>query len=504
MIEADDPQTSQVLGLPDLFDASPMAFWLEDYSALYDFCESLRAAGVRDLAAWLRQNPGQLTHCASLIRILRVNRQALALYEAPSQDALMANLPAVFRDDMLAGFAAEINELWLGKRGFSSLTANYSLSGKRLDLSLKAVVLADARRPWDRVLVSMENVTELQNVRRQAQDSARDAREFFEQAPVSLWVEDFSTIKALFDELRVRGVSDFRTFLDVHPEFVERCLQEVRVLDVNGYTLKMFKAPSQAELLARLNEVFRDEARRSFAEQLIELWEGRTFHQKEVQNHTLQGDLLYIHLQLSIFEGCEHDWSMVLVSLTDITARKKAEAYLEYLGQHDVLTQLKNRTFFVDELGRLARRRVPLVAFISLDLNNLKFVNDQTGHAAGDDLLRRFGEVLNKAIDRPGQVARIGGDEFMVLLPGADEAAAQAALDNIRTLVDLNNQYYSGTRLSVSAGLAVCRDPGAMEQAMKEADRAMYQDKSAYYRAVGHDRRCPVCDVPVEGQDNAA
>ncbi|WP_298012946.1 sensor domain-containing diguanylate cyclase [uncultured Castellaniella sp.] len=479
--------------LPGLFEASPMAFWLEDYSELHALFGRLRGAGIQDIRPWLQQDRGRLAECAALMRILRVNRQTLQMYEADSQETLLAHLEDVLRGDMLDGFLEELDQLWRGKTDFHGLTVNYTLSGRRLDLSLKGVVLPQERLPWDRVLVSMEDVTELQNLKRQAQDSARDAREFFEQAPVSLWVEDFSAIKRLFGELRARGVSDFRTFLDVHEEFVDRCLQEIRVLDVNDYTLTMFKASTQADLLARLGDVLSDEARASFAEQLIDLWEGRLFHQKEVQNRTLQGDVLYIHLQLSVFEGCEDDWSKVLVSLTDITARKKAEAYLEYLGQHDVLTQLKNRSFFVDELGRLARKRTPMVAFIALDLNNLKRVNDESGHAAGDDLLRRFGEVLNKAVDKPGQAARIGGDEFMVLLPGMDEAAAQVVLDNIRALVELNNQYYSGVPLSVSAGLAVSRHHADLELTMKAADQAMYADKIAYYQT--HERRRPAADA---------
>lgn len=465
----------------DIFELSPMAAWLEDYSALYALFQQWRAQGVSNLRTWLQEAPRRLADCAAAIRVRRVNAQTLRLYEAHSAEDLLARLDSVFRDDMLEGFLEEMDQLWQGRRQFQGLTVNYALSGKRLDLSLKGVILADDQLPWDRVLVVMEDVTELQSLRRQAQDSARDAREFFEQAPVSLWVEDFSAIRSLFDELRARGVTDFRTFLDVHPDFIDRCLRELRVLDVNTHTLTMYKAASRAELLMHLGDILTDDTRATFAEQLIDLWDGRLFHQREVRNSTLKGDTLFAHLQLSVFKGCEHDWSQVLVSMTDITARKKAEAYLEYLGQHDVLTQLKNRSYFVDELARLARKRITPVAFIALDLNNLKLTNDVDGHGAGDDLLRRFGEVLGKAIDAPGVAARIGGDEFMVLLPGSEQAAAQAVLDDIKSLVDLNNQYYSGCTLSVSAGLAVNHDPADLEHTMQQADRAMYADKQAYY-----------------------
>ncbi|MHA3904988.1 sensor domain-containing diguanylate cyclase [Castellaniella sp. WN] len=473
--------------MPDFFEATPMALWLEDYSALHAQFIRWRAEGVTDLRSWLLQDRDRLRHCASLIRILRVNRQTLALFGARSEPELMSRLADVLRDDTFEGLAGELDQLWLGRGGFQSQTVNYSLPGRRLDLSLKGVVLADEHQPWDRVLVAMEDVTPLQEARRRAQDSARDAREFFQQAPVSLWVEDFSAIKRLFDELREQGISDFRTFLDVHPDFIDRCLQEIRVLDVNDYTLGLFKAESRDQLIERMSDVFREESRATFAEQLIDLWNGRFFHQREVQNHTLAGDLLHVHLQLSVFQGHEEDWSLVLVSLTDITARKKAEAYLEYLGKHDVLTQLKNRSYFVDELGRLQRKRVPLASFIALDLNNLKQANDEGGHAVGDDLLRRFGEVLNKAIDRPGQAARIGGDEFVVMLPGHDEVATRKVLDNIHSLIELNNQYYGGIPLSVSAGEATCRDSAALEQALRDADRALYEDKRRYYTT--HERR---------------
>ncbi|HEX7386327.1 MAG TPA: sensor domain-containing diguanylate cyclase [Castellaniella sp.] len=472
-------------GILDFFEVMPMPLWLEDYSELFLQFERWRKQGVSDLGEWLREDRSRVQHCARLMRVLRVNRRTLELYEADSQDHLMGQLPSVLRDDMLDGFAGELVQMWTGSRTFHSVAVNYTLSGRRLDLSLKGVMLADAERPWDRILVAMEDITELQDVRRQAQTSAGLAREFFEQAPVSLWVEDFSKIKRLLDDLRVQGIVDFRTFINVHGEFVDRCMDEIRVVDVNGYTLDLYKAQSRAELLSRLDEVFREEMRDTFAEQLIELWEGRLFHQKEVRNRTLQGDLLHIHLQLSVFKGHEDDWELVLLALTDITARKKAEAYLEYLGQHDVLTQLKNRSFFVDELGRLSHKRTPLVGFVALDLNDLKFVNDEQGHAAGDDLLRRFGEVLNKAVDRPATAARIGGDEFMVVLPGMDEAATTTVLNNIRSLVVLNNQYYSGPELSVSAGISVCRDSNALEKAMREADRAMYEDKRSYYEEHG-------------------
>ncbi|MFA7437911.1 diguanylate cyclase domain-containing protein [Castellaniella sp.] len=469
------------LELNHLFDVMPMSLWLEDYSALYVLFEQWRQDGVQDLAAWLAEDDSRLTACAASMRIVRVNRQTLALYGAQSSEELMARLGEVVRDDTMAGFAAELVQLWQGIGAFHSVSVNYTLDGGRLDISLKGVVLPDRERPWDQVLVMVEDVTELQDARRLAQANERFARELFSQAPVSLWVEDFSQIKVLLDEVRAQGISDFRTFLDVHPEFVRRCQAEIRVLDVNDYTLKMFRARSQPELLGRLSDVFHDEMHESFAEQLNDLWHGRLYQQREVQNRNLNGDILYIHMQLSVFDGHEDSWSMVLVALTDITARKKAEAYLEYLGQHDVLTKLKNRMFYTDEIDRLLRKRVKPISCISLDLNNLKESNDLGGHAVGDGLLRRMGEVLSKAVDPPASVSRIGGDEFMVLLPGVDRAGALAVVDDIHRLLELNNQFYGGVPLSVSVGVASADTHEVLEKALHLADLEMYRNKRLYH-----------------------
>lgn len=473
----------QIQGVPieEFFDAVPMALWLEDYSRLYQLFELWRAQGVSDFASWLAEDAERVKQCAAAIQLQSVNRNTLELYEADSLQALMSNLDQVMRDDTLDGLASEMVQLWEGRGSFRSTSVNYTLSGRRMDIVLRGVVLADRAQPWDQVLVVVEDVTELQEARRAAIANEQLARGLFEQAPVSLWVEDFSGIKSLLDEVREQGIVDFRTFLDVHPEFVERCMTEIRVLDVNGHTLQMFKAKSAADLLARLGEVFDEEMSASFAEQLLDLWEGRLFHHREVRNRTLTGELLHIHLQFSVLPGHEEDWSMVLLALTDITARKRAEAYLEYLGKHDVLTQVKNRSFYVDELARLARKWTQPVSFIVLDLNDLKLLNDSLGHAAGDDLLRRMGEVLNKVVERPGSVSRIGGDEFMVVLPGSSEDEAKAVLTDIRRLIDLNNQFYDGATLSVSAGLATAYSRDDYEKAVRAADMAMFEEKRRYH-----------------------
>jgi diguanylate cyclase (GGDEF)-like protein len=219
----------------------------------------------------------------------------------------------------------------------------------------------------------------------------------------------------------------------------------------------------------------------SFADQLIDFWAGALFQQRETVNYSLSGDRVDVYMQCSILPGHEEDWDLGLVSLTDISARKKAEAYLEYLGKHDTLTTLRNRSYFNDEIDRLTRRGPWPLSVIALDLNGLKAVNDESGHAAGDALLRRAGEVLAKAIDTGECAARIGGDEFCLLLPASDEEGAEAMTNRLRDLVDLNNQYYGDPCLDFAIGSATSHRGGSLEATLHQADKAMYVDKRRHY-----------------------
>jgi diguanylate cyclase (GGDEF)-like protein len=465
----------------EMFELAPISLWLEDFSGVRALFDAWRAEGVTDLRAHFRDHPERVAQCAHSIRVIKVNRKTLAMFEADSLATLTSNLGTVFRDDMLKTHLEELCQLWSGAPSFMSQTVNYTLGGRRLDVMLKGAVLPGHEGRWDRVLVSLEDVTELEGARHRFSHAEEYARGLFEESPVSLWVEDFSAVRRLLNEARAAGIADFRVFTDVHPEFVERCMQEIHVLDVNRHTLAMFAAPDKQTLLSRLPDVFRDDMRPHFREQLIDLWDGKLFQQREVLNYSLDGSEVHVLLQFSVLPGHERDWDLVLVALTDITARKKAEAYLEFLGKHDVLTKLRNRSFYVDELNRLERKGPFPVTVIMADLNGLKRINDQLGHAAGDALLRRAGEVLAKALETPFHAARIGGDEFAILMPNTDERGGAAMIDTIRQLVEMNNQFYPGSVLSFSMAAATCQHGERLEAVVQRADLLMYDEKRAFY-----------------------
>ena len=473
-----------------LFESAPISLWLEDYSQLRQLFQTWRDQGVTDLKHHLQAYPHLAQECARCYQVIKVNQETLRLYAAPSQTALLSRLHDVFRGDMFDRMAEELCNLWDGNLHFSVRTVNYALDGRRIDVRMQLRVLEGFEASWERVMVSLEDVTAHVQAQQELELSEQHARNLFAFSPVSLWVEDFSGVKALMDEVRASGIDDFRTFLNVHSEFVDRCMEQIVVQEVNQQTLTMFSSHSREELLSKLESVFRGEMHNSFAEQLLDLWNGKLHQTREVVNYSLNGERINIHLQFSVMPGHEEKWDLVLVSLVDITARKKAEAYLEYLGKHDALTKLRNRAYYVEELNRISRKGPWPLSVLAMDLNGLKLVNDSQGHTAGDSLLRRAGEVLQKAgTDMAGCIARVGGDEFIALLPGSDERMAHALKERIDSVLDLNNQFYPGQKLSLSIGIATCQNAAEVEHCVQLADQQMYAQKKRFYEESQLERR---------------
>ena len=472
-----------------LFDLAPVALALEDFSEVYVLLQSWRTAGVVDIDAYLKLRPEGISEYFSRIKVLKVNQRMLDLYGAPDLQALLVAGDTLFDHSDQSTAIAEIARLWNGATSYQFETINYSLDHQSLNIRLNVNRLADVTKPWDRMLMAMEDFTEQKRAESAAATNQAYAHALFALSPVSLWVEDFSEVRAMLDEVRDRGITDFRTFIDVHPEFVFSCMERIRVIDVNQQTLTLFGATSKDELLARLPEIFRDEMNRSFSEQLLDCWNNVLFQSRETLNYSLRGDPINLHMQWAVLPGHEANWDLVQVALTDISARKKAESYLEYLGKHDALTKLRNRAFYDDEISRLNRRGPFPIGVLIVDLNGLKRTNDEFGHSAGDALLRRTGEALKKALGDTFQAARVGGDEFACLLPRYGEVEMAAIIDCMHMVVELNNQFYQGPRLSFAVGSAVCGKAGELDRAVRSADDAMYAAKRAYYAATQSDRR---------------
>ena len=160
----------------------------------------------------------------------------------------------------------------------------------------------------------------------------------------------------------------------------------------------------------------------------------------------------------------------------DITERSKREKEVKYLNFHDQLTGLYNRRFFEEELNRLdVERNLPLTIIMS-DVNDLKIFNDAFGHKTGDALLKNIANNIKSASREDDIVSRIGGDEFVIILPGTDSTNAYQIIERInRNMKDMKVNDISTT---ISFGFATknTKNENIME-IFNEAENNMYKNK---------------------------
>ncbi len=142
---------------------------------------------------------------------------------------------------------------------------------------------------------------------------------------MSLWEEDFSAVKTYVDGLRAAGVTDLSSYLAEHPEVVLRCAQLVEVVQVNQATVELAEGTSEQDFLENLGDTFTSDTYELFAQELVALAEGRTRFAGETVGRTLRGREVNYAIQLSVAPGAEETWSKVLISVSDITERKRAE-----------------------------------------------------------------------------------------------------------------------------------------------------------------------------------
>jgi diguanylate cyclase (GGDEF)-like protein/PAS domain S-box-containing protein len=201
-------------------------------------------------------------------------------------------------------------------------------------------------------------------------------------------------------------------------------------------------------------------------------------YEMEKRYYTREGRLIWVLLAAAIVRDEDGRPRHFISQVQDISTRKRLEAHTYELANRDAITSLYNRRRFEEELRRqIARCRDEgeSAALLLLDLDRFKNVNDSDGHVAGDKLIRSVGRALDDRIDEPDVAARIGGDEFAVILRNIDLAQARAVAEELRLAIAA-----ADTERSCTASLGLCRLHGDVpdaETCFRAVDRAMYRAK---------------------------
>lgn len=231
------------------------------------------------------------------------------------------------------------------------------------------------------------------------------------------------------------------------------------------------------------NTTFYEEMWREIAEQGY--WEG------EVWNRRKDGVVYPQWLTVSAVKNAEGSVTHYVSSGQDITEDKEAEKKIHHLAFYDPLTDLANRRLLVDRLGRalaLSSRNDTYGAVLMLDFDHFKILNDTRGHAAGDTLLVEAAKRLKSGVRDSDSVARMGGDEFIVVLEGLDNDEDTASGEAVRRAHQLqsalNKPYHlpeaADYRIGVCVGIALFKGYELLvDDLLKQADVALYEAKSA-------------------------
>ena len=211
---------------------------------------------------------------------------------------------------------------------------------------------------------------------------------------------------------------------------------------------------------------------------------GERIEQHETVRARKDGTLVDVSLTVSPIRDRDGNVVGVATIARDISVRLLYQEQLRFLAEHDSLTGTGNRRHFErevsDQIGR-AQRYGDQAALLFIDVDGLKQINDAHGHKAGDRALKEIAAAVSQRLRDTDVLARIGGDEFAVLLPHADEAQAQAISKDLRHITSASDiDLEDGTTLSLpaSVGFALIDRDTDSDELLAQADRAMYKDKA--------------------------
>ena len=294
-------------------------------------------------------------------------------------------------------------------------------------------------------------------------------------------------IKGIFFNLKrsreetFKAWEQYRSLVESTDDSVYLVDKDCQFLYVNQRYLSRLGLPLEEVYGKRYEDFHPPEASKEFCQKVKEVFESGSSVQYE---HRSLRDGRYFLRTLSPVKDTKGEVVAVTVISKDITELKKTQMQLAYLATHDPLTGLPNRNLFMDRLKMAlehAKRHGRYFALLFLDLDNFKDVNDTLGHTVGDEVLKAVAERLRRSVRKTDTVARMGGDEFLILLSeiSKPEDAATVASHLFEALKE--PFYYQGEKfeLSISIGIAVYPLHGTdPETLFKNADKAMYEAKA--------------------------
>lgn len=278
------------------------------------------------------------------------------------------------------------------------------------------------------------------------------------------------------DEALLESEERYRILFENSREAIYITSQEGKFVDVNQSTLDLFGYTREEMIgLNALQIYVNPDDRYRFQQDIEQTGFVRNYKVKFRKKDGTEMDCLLTSTLWKEINGTILGYQGII---RDITELKKVEDQLRYISLHDPLTSLYNRAYFEEEMHRVESGRYDSAGIIMCDVDGLKLVNDALGHYTGDNLLKETANILKESFREGDVAARVGGDEFAVLLPNSDRNAIEIARLRIQDAVERYNSSNPPLPLSISIGSAIGTGSSIiMTNLFKEADNNMYREK---------------------------
>jgi diguanylate cyclase (GGDEF)-like protein/PAS domain S-box-containing protein len=373
-------------------------------------------------------------------------------------------VPADGQDEH-AGMLAQIRR---GERVEPKETVRLTKDGRRLDVALRVSLVYDSTGELVGASSISRDITDRVRIERALRAAEHRFHTVFDRAPIGICLVSLEA-------------GDAARLVQVNPAIAELLGRGFDQL-VGAPLACVTHADDQAEIHAKLGELTAS---------------GRDHVEFETRLVHGDGHVVWVLISGALLSDGAEEPALAITHVIDISDRKRAEHQLQHLADHDALTGLFNRRRFTEELTRalrLTKRHGDAGAVLFLDLDGFKFVNDTLGHAAGDELIARVAGLLGGAVRETDTLARIGGDEFAILLTRCDRAAALGVGEKLLTLLrndGLADRHDRRPHVSSSVGIALFSGDDVIgpDELVVHADIAMYDAKNA-----GKDR-CAIYDA---------
>lgn len=317
--------------------------------------------------------------------------------------------------------------------------------GRVVPIEINPACVEDVPGQQPVILTVIRNITE----KKHSEEAARLAEQVFQHSSDGIFITD-----------------ENNRILRVNSAFTE----------VTGY--------AESEVKGRNPRIFSSGRQgKEFYEKMWKAIKARGAWQGEIINRRKNGELYHQWLSVSAMRNDNGIIHRHIAIISDITEHKAAEAHVRWLAHHDTLTGLSNRNVLEDRVRyavQRAKRDGDLAAVLMLDLDHFKPINDNHGHAYGDQLLIELTARLSDCVRATDTLARIGGDEFAVLLPDIrkpDHAGvvAEKIIRSVRRPFEING---TSMEVGVSIGISMIPEHGVDTVTLLScADKAMYHTK---------------------------